>query len=156
MEQLRSYLLSLIVTTLICSLLPELLSEGGPKTLVKTFCGLVVAVTALLPLRKAELQLPSELPLFQEEAAFAAAEGEALGADALRSVIKSRAEAYILDKGAQWCDDLRVELELEDSPPYAPSAARIFGEFTEEGKGALQQLLASEFAIPKEAQTWMP
>lgn len=156
MEQLRSYLLSLILTALICSLLPELLSDGGPKTFVKTLCGLVLAVTALSPLKKVRIELPEQLPMFQQDAASAAAEGTSLGEDALRSVIKSEAEAYILDKGAQWCDDLRVELELDDSPPYGPSAARISGTISEEGKQALQALMEEALAIPKEAQMWMP
>lgn len=156
MDQIRSYILSLILTAVLCGLLPNLLREGGPKTLIKTVCGLVLTATVLSPLGEIRLELPQELPLFREEAALAAAGGEDLAHNALSEVIRAEAEAYILNKAARWEADIQVELELSREPPYAPVAARFSGEISDQGKKQLQELLVTEFAIPKEAQTWMP
>ena len=156
MGQIRSYLLSVILTAVICGLLPDLLREGGIKTLLKTVCGLVLTVTVLSPLGEIRLEFPQENVLFRQEAAFAAADGEEIAHDALTAVIRSKAEAYILDKAALWDADIRVELELSREEPYEPVAARFYGEISDQNKAKLQELLVTEFAIPKEAQTWMP
>lgn len=154
MDDLRSYLLSLILTSVICTVLPDLLRDGTAKSLIKTVCGLILAVTVLSPLRSIRLELPEELPLFQAEAAFAAEQGETLAGSALAAVICDKGEAYILDKGAQWGADIQVELTL--SRDCVPVAVTISGEISPEGRNVLQELLETQFAIPKEAQTWIP
>ena len=156
MEEIRSYLLSLILTAVICLGLPDLLREGCAKKLLKTLCGLVLAVTLLSPLGHIRLEVPQELPGFREEAALAADSGETLVREALTDVIRAEMEAYILDTGIQGAGDLRLELTLSQEPPYATVAVTLSGTLSPEEKDALQELLEIQFDIPKEAQTWIP
>ena len=156
MDGIRSYLLSVILVAVICSLLPELLREGTVRTLVKTACALVLTVTVLKPLGNISLDFTEVFPSFQDSAVFAAEEGENLAADVTREVIKERSEAYILDKAAQLGVEIRVEVELLREPPYSPAAVRISGAVSPQARGALEELLADEFQIPKEAQEWTP
>lgn len=156
MDEIRRYLLSVIATALICGLLPDLLRDGGTKTLVKTACGLVLTVTVFSPLKNVSPGLPDDFPSFRDSASFAAADGESLAKDAMLGVIKSKAETYILDKAAQWDADIRVDLELDGTFPYVPVAARISGTYSPMAQTEIEALLATQFEIPKEAQTWTP
>lgn len=156
MEGIRSYLLSVILVAVICSLLPELLRQGSAGRLVKTACGLVLTVTVLKPLGSISLDFSGNIPSFQDSAVFAAEEGENLAADAMREVIKAHSEAYILDKAAHWEADIHVEIELSQEPPYTPVAVRVSGAASPQARSSLEELLADEFQIPKEAQKWTP
>lgn len=156
MDGIRSYLLSVIAVAIICGLLPELLREGAARTLLKTACGLVLTVTVLKPLSNVSISFSEDFPAFRDSAVFAADEGENLAIEALTEVIKAKSEAYILDKAAQWGMDILVEVELDPEPPYAPVAVRISGEASPQARSEMEELLAGQFQIPKEAQSWMP
>lgn len=156
MDNIRGYLLSLIVTCLLCTLLPELLPEGTSRTLLRFLCNLVLAVRLLSPLGNIPPELPRELPLFQEEAVSAAADGEKLARDALMTVIKEEAESYIMDKAAELGARIRPELELSQDPPHLPESVIIRGTISPEAKASLKRLLSSQFGIPEEAQLWTP
>ena len=156
MDDIRQYLLSVILTAVICSLLPDLLPDGGPRMVLKTVCGIVLTAAVLSPLGDLSLELPCDLASIRESAARAAAEGEKLAGEATADGIAARAEAYILDKAALKDPDIRVELKLEKNPPYRPVAAAVSGVVTPEGRSTLEKILATEFEIPKEALTWNP
>ena len=156
MNELRMWLFSLIVACLLRSLLPELLPEGGTKTLVKSVCGIAVILALLSPLASSSLSLSGDIPYFREEAAFAAEEGESLARESRMAVIKSACEAYILDKGSLEESGILLDLDISPEPPHVPVSARIRGSFSPEEKETLQRILTEDFSIPKEAQTWMP
>jgi hypothetical protein len=156
MDDICRYMLSVIFTSMICGILLNSLREGGAKALTKTVCGLILSVTVISPLRNVSFEIPEGIPSFRDSAVFAAEEGEALAQDTMKRVIKSKAEAYILEKAAQWDADIQIEVELGLESPYAPVSAKITGEISSQARSAIEDLLANQFEIPKEAQMWTP
>ena len=154
MDSLRTYLLSLILTSLMGTVLTELLREGTVKSLLKALWGLVLGLQILSPLADFTPELSLTLPDLRQEAASAAARGEALASDALREVICTDAEAYIQDKGAALGADLQPEVIVNDAP--VPVSVTVRGTFTREQMTALQELIRQQLGIPKEDQTWIP
>ncbi len=152
MEGLREYVLRIIVTALICGLLPDLLQNGGMKDLVKAAAGLILALTVVSPLRHAEISLPA----FSQEAGTGFVhEGEQAYNESVAAIIKEETQAYILDKAAALGAQLRVEVGLSSGALPVPQSAVLEGQIPEEKKAVLEEILAKELGIAKEDQVWI-
>ncbi len=152
MEGLRTYLLGIMATALVCGLLPELLQSGGLKTLVKAAAGLLLAMAILRPLGNGTLRLPA-LPGEWEQTASQA--GQQAYLDALAPIIKAETEAYILDKAAGLGASLQVQVTLSGDSPPVPEGVRLSGAVSREIQAKLEQILTKDLGIAKEDQVWI-
>ena len=91
---------------------------------------------------------------YTDTADLIASEGERYSVEAMAAVIKSRTEAYILDKGTQLGVSLDVQVELSQDPIPVPVRVRLKGNVSPYAKSRLQQILAKELGISKGDQIW--
>lgn len=157
MEAIRGYLLSVTAAAVICAVVSALLGKKGTiSAMGKLLTGIFLAITVISPLAK--IQLSNADALWDDlsvDAAAAVAAGEEAANNELRAGIKSQTEAYILDKAASYAAELTVEVTLSDDDPPLPCAVRLTGSVSPYAKRQLQQLIAEDLGIPKEAQTWI-
>lgn len=150
---LSRYIFGLICAALIAGILQSLLREGGCARVLKLLCGVFFLVTALKPLLRLEIpDLSQWISVWEEEGEAAVQEGEDSFSQAYSDGIRTRLEAYILDKAAQL--GLSVEVGLTLSPEGLPEAAVLSGEGTEAEKERLMTILATDLGIPKEKLQW--
>lgn len=156
MEDIRKYVLSVIISALFCGILPGLLQNGALKDLTKAVCGLILTLSVVSPFRDFSLSLP-EGAFFpgEESASGAVSEGEALAQEAAAQIIKAETEAYILDKAAELNAQLQVDVCVSRDNPPVPVSAVISGKVSNQTRSTLQEILSVQLNIPKEDQTWI-
>ncbi len=156
MELLRQYLLSVTAGALAVGILKKLLPEKGTASAIgKMVMGLFLALVVIGPLAKLELQEFSDFAgSFEQEASQAVAAGQAQTNLALRDIIKSRTEAYILDKAQQLNLQLQVIVELSSDDLPVPVAVRLTGPAAPYARQQLQDFIQQQLNIAKEDQLW--
>ncbi len=73
---------------------------------------------------------------------------------ALSDIIKSRCEAYILDKAAGMDLSLTVEVGVSADEMPVPKTVRISGNISPYKKSKLKSILVNDLGIEEEDQTW--
>ena len=110
MEGIRTYLLQIISTALICGILIRLMGNKGLLTeTVKLLAGVIMIITLLSPWVSIHLGSLEEITgNFSQNAESAVMEGKISAHEAISQIIKERSETYILDKA---CVDRALERE---------------------------------------------
>ncbi len=156
MESVREYLVGVTCAALLCGILCSLSDEkqtGG--AVVRLLCGVFLCLTLVSPLSRVRLR---ELDISRWDLTGEAREAADLGTEYARqaeaAIIKSRTEAYILDKARQYDLDLTVEVRLSPEDPQVPEWAVLTGSISPYAKRQLQHMMESDLGIPKENQQW--
>lgn len=148
------YILHVTAAAILTAVTRSIPLEGSMRGMVKLVGGVFMALTLISPLLMLRLpDMEGWINAFGEEGRAAAASGEAMADEAMRSIIKERTEAYILDKAAAWDTVLTVEVETNDAGE--PTAVTLRGSVSHRTKTALAEFIASELGIGKEAQRWI-
>ena len=151
---LRSWILGLAGTALICAAATLLTPGGQVKKVVQLLCGVAMTVALLSPL--AELDLSDyglNLSKYRAGAAELTSQAAALRQSLDRSIIEEKLEAYILDKAQSLGADVtaaEVTMQWSTEGFWYPVRAQLQGTF----HGQLSRLLEAELGIPESAQTW--
>lgn len=157
MDQIRSYILSVITSALICAVIMKLnVGKGTQSEVVKMIAALYLAFCVISPITGIDIRdITSYIPELQADGDSAAAQGEGISRAALREGIKERTEAYILDKALELGAEVVpiVTVSQEDIP--VPESVCIEGEVSPYVKTKLTIILENELGIPREAQTWI-
>ena len=82
-------------------------------------------------------------------------QGQDVALDEMGDIIKSRTEAYILDKARPHDGNVRVEVTVSADALPIPVSATIRANVTEDVRKELEEMLVRDLAIPKECQTWI-
>ncbi len=158
MERLGSYVLTVTAAAILAGILSSFLDKNTTSgALVKMAAGLFLLFAVLGPVAGWN---PANLTDFTagltSDGDQAAAEGENLAREAMGDIIKSEAEAYILDKASVYRADLTVQIELaqQNSIPV-PESVTIEGRISPYAKMQLQQLIEEQLGISKENQQWI-
>lgn len=155
MESIRQYILSVVAAGLLCAIAKGLLPEKGlVAALLNLVCGVFLTVVLLSPVKKLEISDFSQLWTGLSDAGSSfSREGEELAEEAMTEIIKSRAEAYILDKAQTLREDIHVEIGLDES--LSPARAEITGTVSPYGRSVLSAYMEDTLGIAKENQTWI-
>ncbi len=154
MGGLGQYMISVAAAAVICGVVSKL-TEGSWKEMLRLLCGLVLTVTVLRPLAGANPEEWLELPFSYSNSARAIAQsGENMAREAMADIIKSEAEAYILDKAAALNADITVEVIVADEGEPVPAAVRIRGQASPYARRRLESIVQTELGIGKEDQQW--
>ncbi len=156
MEGIRAYLLSVTTAALICGIAMRLLSQKGTASNIgKMVCGIFLALAVISPFAKLQLgQLDDLTNQFELEASQAVADGTEQTKNTLQEIIKTRTEAYILDKASLYGAQLSVQVELTQDSIPVPVSVRISGAVSPYAKMQLQTILQKDLGIAKEKQIW--
>ena len=154
MERLGCYVLTITAAAILAGILSSFLDKNSTSgALVKMAAGLFLLFAVLGPVAGWN---PANLTDFTagltSDGDQAAAEGENLAREAMGDIIKSEAEAYILDKAAQL--GLSVQVQLTLTADHLPESALLTGQATRQQKQAMESILESDLGIPKEKQQW--
>ena len=153
MEQMNSWLSSVVAVSLLVFLLRRLLPEGSLRGIGEFTGGLLLLAALLQPLKG---MIPEEMAAeafsWQEEIHEVQEELEKQQHQALSDGIAETAASYIWDKG----DELGLRLdaavetrETADGIPV-PWSVTVEGEFSQE----VAAWIAEELGIPRERQVW--
>lgn len=155
MKSVQQYIISVIITALVCAVISGFLQNSAAKGLMKMICGLALTLTVIAPLRNVELSFLSTFESTISDAADLAAEqGSEMGHEALKRIIKQEAEAYIQDKAAELRAEATAEIFLSDDDPPLPERAVISGTVSPYVKQQLQEILQSQLGLEKERLEW--
>ena len=155
MDSICQYFLSIIVAALVCSIVKALVgSKSGYGRVVSLVCGTFMTITLLSPWVNwdfKEFALPSDGPNAEGDSIARQAQEETR--NELRSIIKERTEAYILDKALSMDADIQVDVILHEDEPI-PVGAVITGDLSPYNKTVLSRYMLDALAIAEEAQIW--
>lgn len=155
MDAIRQYLLTVISAAVFCGVLEAIpVKKSGGETLRKLACGVFLAATVVAPLTKLHLSdwISDETAWRQDGMAVTAEAVEA--AEAQRnSIIKSSAEAYILDKAAALEVSLTAEVTI--GADGTPEEVTLSGRASPYAKQVLSNTISADLAIAKEHQQWI-
>ena len=156
MDTLGSLILSVTMAAILFSLLSSLLDKkGSAHALLKLVGGLYLTFTIISPIGKFDLDILDDITMpYWDEGKRIAAQGQSTSQEELRSIIKQRSEAYILDKATAYQAQLTVEVALSQDKIPAPTGAFLQGSISPYAKSAMQQWIQDTIGIPKENQVW--
>lgn len=156
MEDIRTYILSVVASAVICGSIKMLFpNKGATSALISAICGIFMAFILISPLRALDLSIYDDyFSGFMEEAKTAVTDGELVALEEQKAFIKKETEAYILDKAVSLGADISVSVTLSETTPYAPMQITIKGAVSPYVKTVLKNYMNEQFGIPEEAQTW--
>lgn len=157
MDGIRSYLLQVISSALICGILIRLMGKKGLLTeAAKLLAGVYMTITVLSPwvnIRLGSLQdITGNISI---DAQAAAQVGKNSAKETISEIIKERTRTYILDKATSLGVTISVDVMLnEDTVPY-PTAVTLTGRVSPYAKSILTAYIVDNFGISSEDQTWI-
>jgi len=156
-ESIRQYLLSIVSVVIICGIMLALVNKNSSlRGVLKLLTGLLLAVVLVKPWAQ---NTSWNFNVYFEEAKEiseqAAAFGEGEARSEMASIIKSRSEAYILDKAAAIGVQLSVNISLTDSEIPEPYQVTVSGNVSPYVKQTLKRFIANNLGISEENQTWI-
>ena len=153
-DWIRSWILSLAGTALLCAAALRLTPEGRVKSVLRLLCGVCLTAALLSPLMTAALDsYPLELARYRAAADAAADAGTQARRDLDRAIIERETEAYILDKARAMGLPLRaakVALRWSTEGFWLPERVELTGPYSE----ALARAVEAELGVPRRAQHW--
>ena len=156
MDDIKSYLLSVIAAAIISGLVVSLTGKKGMNAaVIKLLVGIFMAITVISPWTKLEIDsLTGYFSNAELESENVVADGKQMANETVSSIIKSRTEAYILDKAASLGIEIAADVTVAGTDPPIPDAVSLKGEASPYGKKRLQQVIAQDLGIPEEKQLW--
>ena len=150
-------MISVIAASLILSILTSVTDEKSSEgKLLRLLGGLYLTIVVIHPVVGFDFgNLQSFFDELTPDTQAASEYGQELAQDQLSEIIKSKAEAYILDKAGLYPADVTVEVMISEEEIPVPESVIIRGVFSEDVKYSLQNMIESDLDIPKEHQTWI-
>lgn len=157
MADLGRYIVSVSAAAIFCGILKSILpSKGACGSILRLLTGIFLSFAVIRPLAQVNIgALPVLSHTYLSEAEAAALDGEVFSRDALADIIKSRTEAYILDKARLLQAELTVSVTLSGDMPPVPVSVRLSGNLSPYARSRLAEILQRELGIAKENQIWI-
>ena len=155
---MKDYILSLLSAALLCCVAQGFFIEKSTVgSVVKMLCGIVMILTVVSPWASIRLRdLGDCLDSIHSDSSLAVGLGENMAQNELREIIKSRVEAYILDKANNYGAQLTVEVILSEEQIPVPISLHISGNISPYGKKMLSKMISEDLGIGLEDQVWTP
>lgn len=152
-EQLRSWLTAIVVTSILVTVAQSLIPEGTLRRIASITSGLILLLVLLQPVTKLEIgSLHLDYDQYEEKIEEQQSVLQNQRDQELEKLIAERTEAYILDKAKSLgisCT-VTVTTEVDDSGTPRPYRAELSCKPSEQ----LARYLSEEIGIPKERQVW--
>ncbi len=150
---MREWLLAVTAAALAAALAQALVPKGAVRTVVAMAAGMVLLLTALEPLTKAEAA-PGGLGELLEN--WEVPETGEETRQVLKTLIAEKTGAYILDKGRSLGVQCRAKVTVADDASGwpVPWQVEVWGTWTQAQKQALSRAVEEELNIPGERQSF--
>lgn len=158
MGAVRSWLLAVIATALLCAVADALMPPGAVKRVGRLVCGLVLIGAILSPLAEPDLEGSQRwLEGYLASVHTRKAELEETVDSQIKVIIEQKLSAYIVDKAAQLGLTCRARVECEEFEDglYLPVRTEVAGSMTADVQGRLIRLIQSDLGVPAEAQIYV-
>ena len=156
MEDIRRYLIGVVVAGLMCSIISLIVGKKGMiGTIITLLCGLLMALAVVGPWTT--IKVDDLLGWAQDisvDADGAVDDGKNMALEAYRQGIITRMESYILEKAKALDCDLQVEVILSVDATPVPEQVRISGSVSPYAKQVISTMLTDDLGIDREAQIW--
>ena len=154
---MREYILSVVIAAGISAMASSLMNQKTAiGQLVRLLGGLLVVITVIVPLGRITFDGASAyFRGLSTDAETYVSSGRDMAQESIDGIIKSQAEAYILDKADNMGLELMVEVELDDSNHSIPGSVTVTGALSPYARQTLSAYIADGLGIPKENQRWM-
>ncbi len=158
MDFIRTYMLQITAAAIICGILTGILGKKGLLgTTVKLLAGIFMVLAVLAPWVNFHFDsLESFMDGISFDASSAVADGEYSAMNAMKTIIKDRTEAYILDKASTLGAQLKADVSLSSDEMPAPIGVTISGQISPYAKSVLSAYIVDDLGIKLEDQKWMP
>lgn len=154
MDGWKQYVFSLIICSLSCGIILQIISDPKRKALMHLVCGTVLAVSILRPLSRIDLEDSLRIPVLDQFSAdYFLAEGKKTALKAREQNIKGYCEAYILEKAKALDAEITAHVSLDED--LIPIFVEINGVVGPNIQMQLQNILTTDLGIPKENQKWI-
>ncbi len=156
MGSIKSYILSIIAAAIVYGIARGLLNEKTTTgQIAKLLSGILMVITILSPLTNISFRNVTNYfdGLSMESDAYVE-DGKKAAQESIAEIIKSKAEAYILDKANRMGLEIAVEVELDDSDNTVPCGVTITGKLSPYAKEVMGTYLEDNLGIAKENQQW--
>ena len=156
MDAIGEYLLDVIGAALICTVITALAGKSATlSAMIKLLTGVFLTLTLVSPLMR--IRIPETDAVFDDftlQAETITASAENSSRAQLSKIIKSKTEAYILDKAKQMGAEITVQVTLDQSNLPQPAAILVSGRISPYAKKQLSSIIEEDLGICTEAQTW--
>lgn len=153
MSGASQWILLVTAAVILSAILTRLAGRGPMGTLVRYLAGIFVALSVISPLRDVDIpDFETWFGDYRYEGEQAAKAGEQLAYEKTCELIKTRVEAYILDKAASCGISAAVDVQLDGAG--FPVSATVYGPCSPEDREKLSQIMEAELGIGREVQYW--
>lgn len=155
MEGFSAYLLSVICAAAVYGIVFHFFDwKGTLGASLKLVAGLFLAFAVLTPICRWSGGSMDLGGILNSDGSYAVEQGKAMTQQALSEIIKSRCEAYILDKAAEMDLSLTVAVSLSADELPVPQSVRISGNISPYKKSKLKSILVNDLGLEEEVQIW--
>ncbi len=153
---MKNYVISIVACAIICSIACSIFDNNGSTgRIIKILTGILMTLTILIPLKNFDsYKISGYFNSASVEANKYVEEGKKDFRNNVTDIIKSRTEAYILDKANSMELDISVEVELSDEDSI-PCGIKVTGSVAPYEKNILSDYIEETLGIPKEHQKWI-
>ena len=157
MGAIKDYLITVVITSVICSIALKFIPSKNPaQPIIKSICTIILITVMISPLINTEItDVSTYIESFDAEAKTLTDDGQMQANTAAAAIILEKTEAYIMDKAAQHGVQIHVTVDISQKGSLVPDSVTIEGDVPPYTKLVLQNLIADELGIPKEAQEWI-
>ena len=157
MGAISKYLLSVIATAIICSVIISFADKkSGSGTMIRMLCGLFLSITMIYPLVDLKAKdIASYFNTIEIASDDVVTDGKIAANEAVSALIKEQTESYILDKASSLGLSLTVSVCVEGDDIPSPVSVTLQGNASAYLKQKLSNLIQEDLAIPKERQKWI-
>ena len=156
MDRISQYLLAIITSSVICSILIGITTIKGRYTaIIKLLCSIYMVIVIISPWMDIQIQdFTSYLDGLNYNAQSIANSSAELASNQRKEIINKQIKEYIYDKAVHMGTQAEIEVQLSDTEPYVPVSVSISGKFSPYVKRRLQQIITDDLNIPEVDQKW--
>ena len=156
MRNIGSYILSVTAASVISAVVISLIgSHGTVGSIVKMLAGIFLAITVIKPLIwYIHWDFDTIFSDYIENARIYTDLGRNEAAEEIERIIKSKVEAYILDKADDFRAHLTVDVILDKNVPPKPEKIVLKGNISPAARRQISQLIEKELGVDEENQQW--
>ena len=154
MDFLRSYILSIAATAMLCTLAIQIVGQKGTSAVViQMVCGMLIAFSVIKPMGQISLPDFKEYTNSLDKKVSAAVE---TGVNQTKELINLRITestvSYVQSKASELGASLSVRISLDQDS--IPVQIELTGKISPNAKSVLEEIIQTDLGIRKEDQIW--
>lgn len=157
MAEIREYLIGVTAAAILCGIVTTMSGEKGfLGSAMRLLTGLLMTLALVSPWVSIPLEdLFGWTDSIQSDAGAIVQQGQSVGEETYRQVIKQRLEAYIQDEAQALGLDLAVTVSLAEDGMPIPVSAELVGSVSPYLRQRMTLFLTNELGIEREDQIWI-